>query len=73
MEELLPYYERELSYSHRYSEDFTQRYPKISALLLPEGERGGDPHIEPVIEEIVRCKPRSYGASSRIVGGGFCQ
>lgn len=28
MENLLPYYERELAYLRRYSEDFAQRYPK---------------------------------------------
>lgn len=31
MEELLPYYERELSFLRRYSLEFANRYPKIAA------------------------------------------
>jgi len=52
MEELLPYYERELSYLRRYSEDFAQRYPKIAGRLLPVGELSDDPHIEQMIQAI---------------------
>jgi len=52
MEELLPYYERELSYLRRYSEEFAQRYPKIAPRLLPENEHGDDPHIEQMIEAV---------------------
>jgi type VI secretion system protein ImpG len=52
MEELLPYYERELSYLRRYSGDFAQRYPKIAGRLLHVGERGNDPQVEHLIEAI---------------------
>lgn len=52
MEELLPYYERELSNLRRYSGDFAKRYPKIAGRLLPVGEHGDDPHIEHLIESM---------------------
>ncbi|MFP6562272.1 type VI secretion system baseplate subunit TssF [Paraburkholderia sp. B3] len=50
MEELLPYYERELSYLRRYSRDFAERYPKIAARLALSGEHCEDPHVERMIE-----------------------
>ena len=52
MEELLPYYERELSYLRRYSEDFAQRHPKIAGRLLQVGEQSDDPYIEQMIQGI---------------------
>ncbi|MGG1946314.1 type VI secretion system baseplate subunit TssF [Trinickia sp. NRRL B-1857] len=52
MDELLPYYERELRFLRRHSEDFAQRYPKIAGGLLPEGEHIDDPHLEQVIQSI---------------------
>lgn len=50
MEELLPYYERELSFLRRYSHDFANRYPKIAARLALSGEHCEDPHVERMIE-----------------------
>ena len=50
MEELLPYYERELSFLRRYSRDFAERYPKIAARLAISGEHCEDPHVERMIE-----------------------
>ncbi|WP_323121987.1 type VI secretion system baseplate subunit TssF [Burkholderia alba] len=50
MEELLPYYERELSFLRRYSRDFADRYPKIAARLALSGEHCEDPHVERMIE-----------------------
>ncbi|RDJ99907.1 type VI secretion system baseplate subunit TssF [Paraburkholderia lacunae] len=50
MEELLPYYERELSFLRRYSRDFAERYPKIAARLAMSGEHCEDPHVERMIE-----------------------
>ena len=52
MDELLPYYERELGYLRRYSEDFAQRYPKIAGRLLAMGEHTDDPYIEQMIHAI---------------------
>jgi type VI secretion system protein ImpG len=50
MEELLPFYERELAFLRRYSRDFAERYPKIAARLAISGEHCEDPHVERMIE-----------------------
>lgn len=50
MQELLPYYERELSFLRRYSREFAERYPKIAGSLLMAGEICEDPHIERLIQ-----------------------
>ena len=50
MQDLLPYYERELSFLRRYSRDFSERYPKIAGGLLMAGEVCEDPHIERMIQ-----------------------
>lgn len=50
MQELLPYYERELSFLRSYSRDFAERYPKIAARLALSGEHCEDPHVERMIE-----------------------
>ncbi len=50
MDSLLPYYERELTYLRRLSQDFATRYPKVAGRLLLSGETCEDPHIERLIE-----------------------
>ena len=50
MEDLLPYYERELAFLRRYSRDFAERYPKIAGRLLLVGDISEDPHVERLIE-----------------------
>lgn len=50
MDELLPYYERELSYLRRYGRKFAEQYPKIAARLQMSGETCEDPHVERMIE-----------------------
>jgi type VI secretion system protein ImpG len=50
VDELLPYYERELGFLRRYSREFSERYPKIAGRLLLAGEVCADPHIERMIE-----------------------
>ncbi|GLU34439.1 type VI secretion system baseplate subunit TssF [Trinickia caryophylli] len=52
MEELLPHYERELSYLRRYAGHFAERYPKIAGRLAATGEHADDPHIEQMIKAI---------------------
>ena len=52
MEEILPYYERELSHLRRYSGNFAQRYPKIAGHLLPADEHSDDPYIEQLVQAI---------------------
>jgi len=50
MDELLPYYERELTFLRRLSHEFAERYPKVAGRLLLSGETCDDPHIERLIE-----------------------
>ena len=50
MEDLLSYYEQELSFIRRYSKEFAERYPKIASNLQMSGEVSEDPHIERMIQ-----------------------
>lgn len=50
MEDLLPYYERELAFMRQHSRQFAERYPKLAAQLLLSGEGCDDPHIERMIQ-----------------------
>jgi type VI secretion system protein ImpG len=49
-EELLGYYERELSFLRQLGAEFAQKYPKIAGRLLLEPDRCEDPHVERLIE-----------------------
>lgn len=50
LEELLPYYEKELGYLRELSGEFSSRYPKIAQRLAMEGDQCEDPHVERLIE-----------------------
>ena len=50
LKELLPYYERELTYLRELSGEFAQRYPKIARRLLLDGDQSEDPHVERIIQ-----------------------
>jgi type VI secretion system protein ImpG len=58
LEQLLPYYERELGFLRRYSREFSERYPKIAGRLLIGGEVCEDPHIERMIESFALLNSR---------------
>ncbi|MRV74345.1 type VI secretion system baseplate subunit TssF [Duganella sp. FT92W] len=58
MEQLLPYYERELGFLRRYSREFAERYPKIAGRLQVGGEVCEDPHIERMIESFALMNSR---------------
>jgi type VI secretion system protein ImpG len=49
-DELLEYYERELTYLRRLGSEFGRRYPKVAAGLLLEPTRSDDPHVERLLE-----------------------
>lgn len=49
-DELLTYYERELTYLRQMGADFAERYPKVASRLLLEPTRCEDPHVERLIE-----------------------
>ncbi|HEN8800320.1 type VI secretion system baseplate subunit TssF [Pseudomonas sp. CM25] len=50
LDELLPYYERELSHLRFLGQEFAAQYPKIASRLLIEGDNCEDPHTERLIE-----------------------
>nr|WP_315202693.1 type VI secretion system baseplate subunit TssF [uncultured Albidiferax sp.] len=58
MQDLLPYYERELVFLRRYSREFSERYPKIAGGLLMAGEVCEDPHIERMIQSFALLSAR---------------
>jgi type VI secretion system protein ImpG len=58
VEQLLPYYERELGFLRRHAREFAERYPKIAGSLLIGGEVCEDPHIERMIESFALLNSR---------------
>ncbi|PLY41003.1 type VI secretion system baseplate subunit TssF [Janthinobacterium sp. ROICE36] len=52
MEQLLPYYERELGLFRQYTREFSSRYPKAAGRLLIAGETCEDPHVERLIQSV---------------------
>lgn len=58
MDELLPYYERELGFLRKYSREFSERYPKIAGHLLMAGDVCEDPHIERMIQSFALLNSR---------------
>lgn len=50
MDDLLPYYERELAQMRRDMERFAQRYPDAAARLSITGGQSTDPHVERLLQ-----------------------
>jgi type VI secretion system protein ImpG len=49
-DELLQYYERELTFLRRMGADFARRYPKVAGRLQLEETKCEDPHVERLLE-----------------------
>jgi type VI secretion system protein ImpG len=49
-DDLLDYYERELTFLRQMGAEFAEKYPKIASRLLLEPDRCEDPHVERMIE-----------------------
>ena len=49
-DELLFYYERELTYLRHLGAEFAQKYPKVAGRLQLEAGKGEDPHVERLLE-----------------------
>jgi type VI secretion system protein ImpG len=49
-DDLLYYYERELTFLRRMGADFAQRYPKVASRLQLEPDKCEDPHVERLLE-----------------------
>lgn len=58
MDDLLPFYERELAFLRKYSREFSERYPKIAGRLLLSGDVSQDPHVERLIESFALLNAR---------------
>lgn len=50
LDDLLPYYEREMSHLRFLGQEFAREYPKIAARLQLEEDNCEDPHVERMIE-----------------------
>ena len=49
-DDLLLYYERELTYLRQTGAEFSQKYPKIASRLVLEPDKCDDPHVERLLE-----------------------
>jgi len=49
-DELLTYYERELTFLRQLGAEFAAKYPKIAGRLLLEADRSEDPHVERLLQ-----------------------
>ncbi len=57
-DELLPFYNRELSYLRRLGAEFAQAYPKIAGRLRLGPDTSEDPHVERLIEAVAYLNAR---------------
>ena len=51
-EELLNYYERELTFIRQMGAQFAEKYPKIASRLQLEPDRCEDPHVERLLSQV---------------------
>ncbi|PMQ16302.1 type VI secretion system baseplate subunit TssF [Janthinobacterium sp. AD80] len=58
MDDLLPYFERELVMLRRHCREFSERYPRIAGKLQMSGESCEDPHVEHLIESVAMLAAR---------------
>ena len=49
-DDLLPLYERELTFLRQHAAEFAAKYPKIASRLLLEADKCEDPHVERLFE-----------------------
>src|SRR5271157_849183 len=49
-DDLLAYYERELTFFRQMGAEFAEKYPKVASRLLLDANRSEDPHVERMIE-----------------------
>lgn len=59
-DELLTYYERELTFIRRMAGEFADKYPKIAGRLLLERGKCDDPHVERLIESFALLTARVH-------------
>src|SRR5579862_2067600 len=49
-DDLLLYYERELTFLRQMGAEFAEKYPKIAGRLILDPNEGRDPHVERMLE-----------------------
>ncbi len=59
-DELLLYYERELTYLRRLGAEFGAKYPKVAARLQLEATKSEDPHVERLLEGVAFLNARLH-------------
>ncbi len=71
-DDLLTYYERELSFIRQMAGEFAGKYPKIASRLLLESDKSEDPHVERLVQAFAflaaRGRPRASQNRRRISG-----
>jgi type VI secretion system protein ImpG len=60
MDELLPFFERELTYLRKHSREFAQAYPRVAGRLQLSGEVSEDPHVERMIQSFALLAARVH-------------
>lgn len=58
MDDLLPFYEKELTFLRRHAREFAERYPKVATRLLLSGEACEDPHVERLLQSFALLSAR---------------
>lgn len=58
MDDLLPFYEKELTFLRRHAREFAERYPKVATRLLISGEACEDPHVERLLQSFALLSAR---------------
>lgn len=59
-DDLLPYYERELSFIRQMTDEFAQKYPKVAGRLKLQPNDCDDPHVERLIESFALLSGRIH-------------
>src|ERR1039457_6557292 len=59
-DDLLLYYERELTYMHQMGAQFADKYPKIASRLVLEPSKRDDPHVERLLESFAFLAARGH-------------
>jgi type VI secretion system protein ImpG len=59
-DELLQYYENELSFLRRMGAEFAEKYPKIASRLVLEANKCEDPHVERLLEGVALLAARVH-------------
>ena len=60
MDDLLPHYERELTFLRRHAREFAERYPKVAGRLALSGDAVEDPHVERLLESFALLTARVH-------------